>query len=65
MMIKKGVLLMDETAFLYESGIAQKRQNEYVTVVQKLKKAYQENDYANIPKLETQYNDALEKLKDL
>lgn len=56
---------MDETAFLYESGIAQKRQNEYVGIVQKLKKAYQENDYANIPKLELQYHVALEKLKDL
>lgn len=56
---------MDETAFLYESGIANKRQNEYVAIIQKLKKAYEENDYANIPKLETQYNDALEKLKDL
>ena len=56
---------MDETSFLWESGIANKRQNEYITIVQKLKRAYQENDYANIPKLETQYNDALEKLKDL
>lgn len=56
---------MDETAFLYESGIAQKRQNEYIVIVQKLKKAYEENDYANIPKLELQYYVALEKLKDL
>lgn len=56
---------MDETAFLYESGIANKRQNEYIAIVQKLKKAYQENDYANIPKLELQYHEALEKLKDL
>ena len=63
-MIKKGEY-MDETSFLWESGIANKRQNEYITIVQKLKRAYQENDYANIPKLETQYNDALEKLKDL
>ena len=65
MMIKKGGLLMDETAFLYESGIAQKRQNEYIAIVQKLKRAYQENDYANIPKLELQYHEALEKLNDL
>ena len=56
---------MDETAFLWESGIAQKRQNDYVAIVQKLKKAYQENDYANIGKLELQYHVALEKLKDL
>ena len=64
-MIKKGGLPMDETAFLWESGIAQKRQNDYVAIVQKLKKAYQENDYANIGKLELQYHVALEKLKDL
>ena len=56
---------MDETSFLWESGIANKRQNEYVVIVQKLKKAYEENDYANIPKLENKYNEALEKLKDL
>lgn len=58
-------MLMDETSFLWESGIANKRQNEYVVIVQKLKKAYEENDYANIPKLENKYNEALEKLKDL